>query len=50
LSTRASEFTRNLKAMMSIAVAAEELDAATLQALEDTKMDKQHDALNDLMD
>ena len=31
-------------------VAAEELDADTLRALSETKMDKHHDALNELMD
>lgn len=41
---------QRLKAMMPVAVAAEELDDVTLRALSQAKMDKRHDALNALMD
>lgn len=35
---------------MPVAVAAEELDGATLRALAKAKMDKRHAVLDDLMD
>lgn len=41
---------QRLKAMMPLALSADELDADTLRALDDTRMDKQHDTLNALMD
>ncbi len=41
---------QRLKAMMSVAVAAEELDDETLRALSEIKMDKRHAVLNTLMD
>lgn len=41
---------QRLKAMMPLALGAEELNTATLKALDDTRMDKRHDALNALMD
>jgi len=41
---------QRLKAMMPLAVAAEELDAEALRALEETRMDKRHDALDALME
>lgn len=41
---------QRLKAMMPVALAAEELDDDTLRALSETKMDKRHAALNALMD
>jgi hypothetical protein len=36
--------------MMPVALAAEELDDATLHALAESKMDSRHAPLNDLMD
>ena len=41
---------QRLKAMMPLAVAAEELDADTLRSLEESRMDKRYDALDSLMD
>lgn len=41
---------QRLKAMMPLAVAAEDLDEATLKALSKSKMDKRHAALDRLMD
>lgn len=41
---------QRLKAMMPLALGAAELNADTLRALDDTRMDKRHDALNALMD
>lgn len=41
---------QRLKAMMPLALSAGELDADTLRALDETRMDKQHDTLNTLMD
>jgi hypothetical protein len=41
---------QRLKAMMPVALAAEELDDTTLQALSKSKMDKRHAGLNHLMD
>ena len=41
---------QRFKAMMPVALAAEELDDDTLRALSETKMDKRHASLNALMD
>lgn len=50
LSAREYEEYQRLKGMMPVALAAEELDDATLHALAESKMDKRHVPLNDLMD
>lgn len=50
VSAREYEEYQRLKAMLPLAVAAEELDSETLRALDETRMDRRHDALNDLMD
>lgn len=50
VSAREYEEYQRLKAMMPVVVAAEDLDTETLRALDETRMDKRHDALNDLMD
>lgn len=41
---------QRLKAMMPLAVSVEDLDADTLRALGEAKMDKRHDELDALMD
>jgi len=41
---------QRLKAMMPVALAVEELDDDTIQALSEARMDKRHAALNALMD
>ncbi|MGE4483235.1 hypothetical protein [Acidocella sp.] len=50
LSAREYEEYQRLKGMMPVALAAEELDDATLHALAESKMDERHAPLNDLMD
>lgn len=50
VSARDYEEYQRFKALMPVAVAAEELDDDTLRALAETKMDKRHTALNALMD
>ena len=50
LSAREYEEYQRLKGMMPVALAAEELDDATLHALAESKMDARHAPLNDLMD
>lgn len=50
VSARDYEEYQRLKAMMPLAVAAEELDADTLRELENATMDKRHDPLDALMD
>ncbi|MEX6725618.1 hypothetical protein [Parapedomonas caeni] len=50
VSARDYEEYQRLKAMMPVALAAEELDDDTLRALSETKMDKRHAALDALMD
>ena len=50
VSARDYEEYQRLKAMMPLAVAAEELDADTLRELENASMEKRHDPLDALMD
>ena len=50
VSARDYEEYQRLKAMMPVALAAEELDDDTLQALSKSKMDPRHAALDRLMD
>ncbi len=50
VSARDYEEYQKLKAMMPVALAAEELDAETLEALGESRMDKRHEALDALMD
>lgn len=50
VSARDYEEYQRLKAMMPLAIAAEELDADTLRELENSTMDKRHDPLDALMD
>ena len=50
VSAREYEEYQRLKAMMPVVVAAEDLDTETLRALDETRMDERHDALNELMD
>ena len=50
VSARDYEEYQRLKAMLPATVAAEDLDAETLRALEAARMDKRHDALDALMD
>lgn len=50
VSARDYEEYQRLKAMMPLAVAAEELDADTLRELENAGMEKRHDPLDALMD
>ncbi len=50
VSARDYEEYQRLKAMLPVALAAEDLDEATLRALSEARMDKRHAALDDLMD
>lgn len=50
VSTQDFEEFQRLKAMVPVALAVEELDQATLQALADTTMDQRHAGLDALMD
>lgn len=50
VSARDYEEYQRLKAMAPIALAVDELDAETLKGLAASRMDKRHDALNELMD
>lgn len=50
VSARDYEEYQRFKAMMPVAVAAEELDDDTLRALSEAAMDKRHAGLNALMD
>lgn len=50
VSAREYEEYQRLKAMMPVAMAAEELDADTLRALSKAKMDKRHAALDTLLE
>ena len=50
VSARDYEEYQRLKAMMPLAVAAEELDADTLRELENASMEKRNDPLDALMD
>lgn len=50
VSARDYEEYQRLKAMVPVALSAGELDADTLRALSETRMDERHVALNKLMD